>query len=243
MQLLNLIRRRCPETLYLRLRCLYYGRKRSVSQAGQDFWVFGEVFNEKREGSFLEIGSADGISLSNTLVLEKRYGWRGLCIEANPLLFKNLQRVRNAICLNVCLDSREGDVSFLPRGLGGGIVGPDTDNNGNEAGLDLSQVTTLRARTLASVLAEQKIESAIDYLSIDVEGAEERVLDRFPFTQYRFNCLTIERPKPRLAELLQENGYLLVKTIPRLDSFYIHEAFQDDYARNTEAFWKRHSRW
>ena len=39
-----------------------------MSQAGQDLWVFGEVFNEARKGYFLDVGSHDGIDSSARLI-------------------------------------------------------------------------------------------------------------------------------------------------------------------------------
>lgn len=41
-----------------------------------------------RGGFFLDIGAHDGIELSNTYVLEKKYNWSGICVEANPYSFK-----------------------------------------------------------------------------------------------------------------------------------------------------------
>jgi hypothetical protein len=32
----------------------------------------------------VEIGAADGVYLSNTLLLEEAYGWRGILVEPNP---------------------------------------------------------------------------------------------------------------------------------------------------------------
>jgi len=62
----------------------------SMSQAGQDLWVYGEVFNQKRNGYFLDVGAHDGVHLSNTYLLEKKYRWKGICVEGNPLTFTTL---------------------------------------------------------------------------------------------------------------------------------------------------------
>lgn len=42
----------------------------SLSQAGQDVWVFDEVFNVETNRCFVDVGAHDGIFLSNTFVLE-----------------------------------------------------------------------------------------------------------------------------------------------------------------------------
>ena len=39
---------------------------------------------EKRGGTFFEAGAGDGLTISNTLKLELKYGWTGLLVEADP---------------------------------------------------------------------------------------------------------------------------------------------------------------
>ena len=45
-----------------------------------------------KRGLFVEIGALDGVSYSNTYMLEACFGWRGLLIEANSLNFEQLLR-------------------------------------------------------------------------------------------------------------------------------------------------------
>lgn len=231
------LKRSLPNVLYVPLRTLNARRKNSLSQMGQDFWVFGEVFDGKKNGYFLEVGSADGVTFSNTFLLEKRFGWRGICIEANPLLFKELRRARGATCLNLCIDAVEGEIDFVQKGLYGGIVGDDTDNAPEAESEKGAYRVRLRTLPLSSVLAREQAPHVIDYLSIDVEGSEDRILSGFPFQEYVFNCITVERPKQKLREILSRNGYLAVKEIPHHDVFYVHESFYAQYEQNLFSFW------
>jgi len=207
----------------------------SVSQAGQDFWVYGEVFNEKRGGYFVDIGAHDGVYLSNTFILEKRYGWTGICIEANEATFDSLKKNRTAYCVNSCIDSFERTVRFVGSSVMGGIIAPDCDNK-SAANLPISQIQT---ETLAAVLNRLKAPKAIDYLSIDIEGAEDRALLKFPFCTYRFSCMTVERPSTALRQVLSENDYLLIKEIPGLDCFYVHRSHQEQYWNNMVSFYEK----
>lgn len=54
----------------------------SNSQAGQDIFVL-YVLKQKRNGIYVEIGSNCPISVNNTYILEKNYGWKGLMVEYN----------------------------------------------------------------------------------------------------------------------------------------------------------------
>ena len=208
-----------------------------VSQAGQDFLIWAEAFNERRNGYFLDIGAFDGVHVSNTFLLERRYGWRGICVEANPDRFAELARNRRSTCLNVCLDSKEGEVEFALRDELGGIAGLSMDSRATGP----APVIRLKTRRLIDVLRENSAPAIIDYLSIDVEGAEDRILLDFDFKAYRFNTITIERPSEKLRAAFRDNGYRLVKEIPGLDCFYVHEHFLHVYLKNMyEFYWKRH---
>jgi len=203
-------------------------RSVSMSQVGQDYWVYGSAFNEMENGFFLDIGAHDGIFLSNTYLLEKRYHWTGICIEGNPYTFAALARSRKCRCLNNCVSEKEGTVAFALRSVKSGIIAPDCDNASKGNNLSI-EVETTRIETL---LRQEAAPSVIDYLSIDIEGGEECALLAFPFEDYTFNCMTIERPTARLRELLSRQGYLLVYEIPDLDCFYVHRTFKDRFRRN-----------
>jgi FkbM family methyltransferase len=203
-----------------------------VSQVGQDYWVYGEVFNERENGYFLDIGAHDGVYLSNTFLLEARYHWKGICIEGNPETYSDLKKNRTCKCINVCVDSKESSVTFALRGVMGGIVSEDCDNS------DATRFKTveIKAMSLSEILLEHDAPQVIDYLSIDIEGAEDRALLDFPFSHFTFNCITIERPSQELRNKLIENKYILIKEIPRLDCFYVHESFLGQYHKNKFSF-------
>jgi hypothetical protein len=75
-------------------------------------------------------------------------------------------------------------------------------------------------RRLCEILGTAGAPTNIDYLSIDVEGAELRILAEFPFDRYRFAALTIERPTPAVHELLSKAGYVLDR-VHFYDGFYL----------------------
>jgi FkbM family methyltransferase len=207
-----------------------------MSQAGQDFWVFGEVFNEMRNGYFIDIGAHDGIYLSNTYTLECRYDWNGICVEANPDSFARLKKNRRAICVNACLDSAEGFVDFAKRDVLGGIISSDMMNKEPDKSCAVIRIKT---QTLNNLLKEMNAPQEIDYLSIDIEGAEESVLKDFNFKDYRFKCITIEHPTDTLKKIFMEHEYILIKEIPGFECFYVHQSFFTQYCTNLFDFYKK----
>lgn len=227
------IKRLVPGVVRAPLRRWLFRRSDSVSQVGQDRWVYGEAFNEKRSGYFVDIGAYDGITISNTYLLERRYGWSGICVEANPVLFAELARRRRAVCVNACLDASAGGVEFVLDGALGGIVAEDVDSQ-REAGAH--GTVTMEAITLTEVLDAHGAPELIDYLSLDVEGAEDRVMDGLDLDRYEFRCMTIERPSDRLRQRLAGHGYELIREVPGLDGLFVHRDFVGEYVQNLFAF-------
>ncbi len=39
----------------------------------------------QKNGFFIEVGALDGETRSNTLILERKFGWNGVLIEADPM--------------------------------------------------------------------------------------------------------------------------------------------------------------
>lgn len=204
-----------------------------TSQKDQDKWVIEDIFQGKRNGFFVDLAASDGIALSNTYILEKHFQWTGICIEPNPEFYKKLQKNRNCICVNDCIDFQEGIVEFRFDNMElGGIIAEDTDNCIQYRDKQIiearknNKTTFIKAKTLEQVLRENNAPKIIDYLSLDVEGAETRILRSFPFDKYIFLSITIERPTPWINSTLFDNGYVFVQNskVMGYDSFYVHKS-------------------
>ena len=61
----------------------------SKSENGQDIFAL-LVSNFSRDKMFVEIGAYDGITFSNTYLLEKKFGWTGLLVEPIPRNFNRI---------------------------------------------------------------------------------------------------------------------------------------------------------
>ena len=198
------------------------------SQKKQDRWVIFNILPLKRGGFFVDLAAANGITHNNSYALEKLFNWSGICIEPNPVFYEMLKKNRKCMVDDSVVNDKSEDVDFrIDNGQLGGIIAEDTDNNPSVRGEELPNANIISRRTvqLESVLDHYKAPEVIDYLSLDVEGSEERVLRKFDFSKYTFLCITIERPTPKLNEILLNNGYLFVKVYQN-DTFYIHSSLQ-----------------
>lgn len=62
------------------------------SQHGEDL-ILWEFFGGRRHGFFVEVGAYNGVSFSNTYLLEA-VGWGGILVEANPERFEECVKAR-----------------------------------------------------------------------------------------------------------------------------------------------------
>jgi FkbM family methyltransferase len=212
------------------------------SLKGQDRWLVEEIYNQKEAGFFVDLAAFDGISGNNTYLLEKAFQWRGICIEPSPLSVPYLKKNRSAIIEPTCIDYTNHIVKFrIDNGWLGGIVADDTQNNTLYRAKEIQKahetqsILHLKTKTLEQVLDEHKAPPIIDYLSLDAEGAETRILRHFPFNRYTFLAITIERPSDELHALLIKNDYVFIKTC-HFCAFYLHKTHPKSLVLPKETF-------
>lgn len=63
-------------------------------------WFVLSMLKNKRDGFYVELGSAHPINGSNTISLEKKFGWRGLSIDLDENLCNQFNSIRQgrAVC-------------------------------------------------------------------------------------------------------------------------------------------------
>jgi len=188
------------------------------SEHGQDQWLNENIFKGKRDGLFVEFGAIDGIITSNTLFFERELGWKGLLIEANPSEFEKLVVNRGgSVCLNAAIYDKPGVADFTVCGNVTGLSGlSETLGDKNleriRARHAPEQLRTIRVPciTLNSALDAAKFHlRPIDYMSVDVEGAELPALRSLDFAKYPVDIFDIENNynTPEVEEFMKSKGY------------------------------------
>jgi len=194
--------------------------------------VINEVFPGKRGGWFIDSGAGpDGIFNSNTYALETQLDWTGLLVEPHPERHPAVVKNRTAIVEKACLTDVAGEVTFTinPDAPGtSGMLDQMSEPNRVAAGFDRKEMPTVSVPgvPLWELLRRHGAPPVIEYLSLDIEGAEWLALKDFPFDEFRILCMTIERggrDYVRLARLLHSKGYRLAR-VAGPDDFFYHES-------------------
>jgi FkbM family methyltransferase len=189
-------------------------RSRAVSQLGQDIWIL-EKCSYKRGGFFVEFGATNGIILSNTYLLEKDFGWNGICSEPNPEFLNLLKKNRLCVVSDECIGSSTGEkVEFIFADVyGGAVADMDKDEHREKreayrASGATGQLTTI---SLHDFLLKHNAPKTIDYLSVDTEGSEFAILSAFPFSEWDVRHITVEHnntpQRQQIRDLLSSHGY------------------------------------
>lgn len=195
------------------------------TQLNQD--VFALLANRFRSGFFLEIGANDGFTLSNTIYLENHFGWKGLLVEANPQYLESLKKRKSKSVIAAVVE-KEGYYEFCSAGLYGGIT--NLLDKTHEQRTQEADSITVWGTTLERILEENGAPSLINFISIDVEGAEVPIVEQMcRLRNHRFACGCIEynarqADYRQIKSLLKDAGYRIVwEGQTQHDLFFVDE--------------------
>ena len=197
------------------------------SQARQDELIIRLLRHQPR-GYFIDLAANDAVHLSNTLALERPpYAWQGLCIEPNPVYWKNLSYRTCQTVGAVVGAQRDDEVYFrYEAGTHGGIVGFDNGPRWKATSVRQSTVT------LWEIFQRYAVPSTIDYLSLDVEGAEGFILMQLPLEHYKIKLITAERLKGPVRQFLRNHSYEFCQKLTRWgESLWVHQDYKAEMVR------------
>lgn len=186
-----------------------------------------------REGYYVELGANDGALASNSYYFELKKGWRGVLIEPAPNLYLSCLKRRgdnNHVFCNACVpfgysenyvSMRYADSMTVSDGLS--LDFDDSDTFVESGMKHLPEGENIfefgaKSATLTSLLNAANSPAVIDFLSLDVEGAELAVLQGIDFNKYNFKYMVVEcRDISALSNHLEKYSYTVVEKITHHD--------------------------
>lgn len=209
--------------------------KNSHSQIFQDLFV-DFVFQQEREKTFLEFGATNGIEYSNSLMLEKERGWRGVLAEPDPQWREELTKNRpNSKIITDCVYSKSGEkMQFISSSIA--VLSSLKTHARDDASGPLAENAKARFRdyreidvltiSLNDVFENYLNGKPIEYMSVDTEGSELEILSHFDWEKYHPSVVTVEHnftdSQGRLDELFSNNGYVRIFSLfTDVDAWYV----------------------
>lgn len=164
------------------------------SQCQEDIFLNENIFKNKKNGVYIELGALDGVLYSNTKFFEDSLNWTGILIEPHPEKFKLLQQNRpNNFLFNSLISCHKEPLEFKY------FVDACSAVSGVENTLSQHHYKTyfesnnewikkqpqnkifIKPISLSEIVKSTNL-THIDLLSLDVEGHEYEVLKSWDFS-------------------------------------------------------------
>jgi len=216
-------------------------------------YIIQQLTRNKTGGFFVECGAYDGEAMSNSLLLEREFGWRGLLVEpARSLLPKLRNKHRKAWVLQACLSHQASDfqATFRDDNKWGLTTVEDGSTSSRLADLARAQTHPNAAGERYAVscyplysMLRALGRSSVDLFSLDVEGTEMGVLAHLPWHRLDIKILLVENfmtllwnPQTDLMRwFMAERGYLGF----RLQHDWLFVRRDSEYAKDAEEIVRR----
>jgi FkbM family methyltransferase len=172
------------------------------SQDNQDKYLEECVFKGLKNGFFVDVGAHDGISINNTLYFEKYNNWTGMNIEPIKSVYDRLIVNRPAnINLNLAVCNNDGTTEFYCNIGYTEMISGIKDNfdqrhlnrlaNENHQMGSTTELIIVNTKKLETIFDENNVQH-VNYLSIDVEGAEFEVIKSINFDKVFIDVIGFE---------------------------------------------------
>ena len=208
-----------------------------------DQWA-AEVYDYKRNGSFVELGACSGNRISSCYVLEKKLDWYGVAVEPNSKYYKECH-VSRKNPLNACVYNFDGTIEFVEcegrieelEWASEALSGIQKHLRSHHAIYHEKYGKTVMKRCVspARLLQRYRYRKNIDYLALDTEGSEFEILKAWPWDNYVVGLISIETAEEEVDEISE---YLKTKKYTRVvnpfcphsyETHYCHESLIDRY--------------
>ena len=193
----------------------------SFGQFGEDAYI-KKLFESRgiKSGFYIDVGAYSPIMLSNTYVLY-RLGWRGVIVDISSETIEQFREIRpKDIAVQKGISSEVGESTFYSWGQSA------FNTISEEIALQIDQdskpvSTTVETTTLADLINDcVPKDKIIDFLSVDVEGHDLKVLQSNDWQKYRPTIICVEDHdfdgshfNSEIRTFLQQQNYRLISWI------------------------------
>lgn len=167
----------------------------SYAQNAEDV-VLARLFRQQAEGRYVDVGAGDPVEDSVTKHFYDR-GWSGINVEPVGGLAARLREARpRDVTLTIALAATEGKATLhvVPEAWGRATLDEELAKRYRDGERWQVDDVEIETTTLAAVLDEHP--GDIDFLKVDVEGAEQDVLAGADWTRHRPRVLVVEATEP-----------------------------------------------
>ncbi|WP_081212331.1 FkbM family methyltransferase [Salegentibacter sediminis] len=181
----------------------------SYSQEGEDL-ILKRLFEGQKNGFYVDVGAHHPKRFSNTFLFYKR-GWRGINIDAMPGSMKKFKVVRpEDINIEAAISDNDELLKyyiFNEPALNTFSSELAKKKNGYKSFKIISEeeINTTRLENILDTFLKDG--SQIDFLTIDVESFEMKVLKSNNWERYKPKVIVVEKTNSTITEVLNSELY------------------------------------
>lgn len=168
----------------------------SRSVHNEDHTIYNTFFKDRpmdKIGTYIELGAFDGMRESNTHFFDSCLGWEGVLIEGNPrkydMLLKNRPNAHRLSFAPSCQETGSSIPFHAVIWTNAGLLGHAKAYDNSEVKKVVDVPCGPLGPVLETIFEEKK---HVDFFSLDVEGAEFKVLDTINFEKVQIDILMVE---------------------------------------------------
>ena len=169
----------------------FFLKKKTYSMHAEDLFI-QKYFNGQLNGFYVDLGCYHPIQYNNTLLLYQK-GWEGINIDINKFSIKLFDFCRpNDINLNLAVSNTNGEVDFYYQKKIS-LLSTIKKTQGDVTFQGKVNKGKILSQTLTKILDSSKYKNKkIDFLDLDVEGADLESLESLDFSRYEPEMICVE---------------------------------------------------
>ena len=177
----------------------FFIKKKSYAMDNEDSVVL-EYFKDKRNGFYVDVGCYHPIHRNNTYLLHKK-NWNGINIDTSQLSIDLFDYMRPKDLNYNCAVSNKNEIIklFYQKELSQlSTIEKDQAKNVFQGYI---REKNIQAFTLDEILSRDRYKNKkIDFLDVDVEGADLKVLEGLSFNKFQPELVCVEIHKKKIKE-------------------------------------------
>lgn len=188
----------------------------------------------KRNGFYIDIGSAN-----LTYLLEHKYHWSGICIDANPAVIDIVKKDRpNSICINSLVWAYNSYLDF-EIDISDNLSGRISNIPHNKKIDNIINKQLIEAKTIEKICIDNniKIPKLIDYIILDCNGSEIYILDyllkqnKFKISNLSIRYYSNHKYLQQILQKIQAHNHIHIN---KIDEQYIDAS---DIKNQNQSIW------
>ena len=207
--------------LYIRHKC--YLKRKQYSQWGEDRFI-NNFFRNKNSGIYLDIGCYHPFMYSNTCILHKK-GWKGINIDINPTAIDlfNIARPKDInLCATIDNKKKEHKVFMDDPFSPVNTLNKDFYKRFKKSFFKNKKILTVRSKTIEEIFLSNGINENIDFINIDAEGSDFKILNQININKLGAKLISIEthnvdgsesQDSSLITTFLKKNNYTIFKRV------------------------------